>query len=116
MIGGRFMFPRKGTRKIVIDNIEYLWRVSDEEFYLILSCRRANENASIIEVSFLSGIGRYCTEFPKVYDLQMSYITPRIVRSIVLQAIHLGWVPVSKGPVIRYNYDSDTNHLEESSA
>jgi len=101
------MFPKKGTRSLTIDDDKYLWRVSVEEFYPIILCRKADVEGSILEVSVILNPGRSKNESPRIDIMSNPEITPSMVRFVIVKAVDSGWRPDTNGQLYRTSF----NHL-----
>lgn len=91
--------PKKGTRKIIVNNELYLWRVSSNTVSKVLNggmsiaVQSAQKAVLYIKIDFLTaGIendwNRY-TFLPRPFDEFI--VTPNAVRKFILYALSQGW-------------------------
>ncbi len=98
------MFPKKGTRSIVIDNNKFDWRVNDREHNVMILCAHSDYHTNFIEITTnYVGDGFWLNPVPDE-NISFDGFGPALVRDIILKAIDEGWkFHTDKG--YRYKYD-----------
>lgn len=89
--------PKKKSRIINIDNIEYRWLVGPNDGYNVFVAEKENIKGQIIEVYFETDINNFWVEFPNVKKLNLKILKPKDAELIIRQALDIGWDPDIKG-------------------
>jgi hypothetical protein len=99
--------PKKGSRKIIVDNIEYRWRVRHKGTYM----------QDVFESFLTASVELYenpqnalLVEFPWVrFDAYIGDakqpVTPKLIESCIKTALSQGWKPNEKGKTFQLNYE-----------
>ena len=105
MLGGiaRMSIPKKGSRQIVVDDIEFRWRVRSRPTYdqaitsspLVLAVEQAGSRGSVLVV-----------ELPQAHPSNWMHkpspgVTPQIVTRYIRDALTAGWKPSVRGAQFR---------------
>ena len=96
--------PKKGSRKIIVGESEYLWVVRSRptytqecfESYMTASVELNQKDACTLNIEF---------DFPRPDSLvsnEVKSVTPGLIQSCILGALKQGWVPNSGGPTFKY--------------
>jgi hypothetical protein len=89
--------PKKKSRIITIDDIQYRWIVGPNDGYNVFVAEKENVKGCKIEVFFETDINSYWVEFPNVESLNLKILKPKDAETIIQQAIKMGWNPDEKG-------------------
>jgi hypothetical protein len=93
--------PKKGLRKITVDNVRYAWSATDNDEYIGLTVISLDKEGQVLSTGFSyhTGVtdGYYSFE-EQTSDRQPFIITPGIVRQVIEYALLKGWKPLVKGP------------------
>ena len=90
--------PKRGSRKVVIDNHQYRYVISGNDGHIDLIVESAETNGQRLIVNFdyePKGIG-----FSQSHGNQ---ITPETVRKTILYSLRNNWTPCSKEKILRIN-------------
>lgn len=99
--------PKKGSRRVRVDDVEYAWRIRKSPTYL----------QGVYQTPMRLAV-QLCTTGPRqvlIVDLRVSRpdnwvwphqtsVTPAVVRDIVARALAKGWIPDAAGPVFHVEY------------
>lgn len=96
-------FPKKGLRPITVDGETYRYKISSKISHVALLAGKDAENGQLVEVAIETDLGKYWLEFPNVDGFNLKVATPKLVQSIIKQALHLGWRPDLKGKTLKFN-------------
>lgn len=102
--------PKKGSRKIFVDGIEYRWRVRHKSTY-----SQSDYNLSYVNASVETYDTAKCTlliTFPWArFDAYTGEgeqpITPRLIESCIKTALIRGWKPTEKGQTFTLIYEKE---------
>lgn len=97
--------PKKGLRKITVENIKYAWSVIGNDGWIGLSVIPLKVQNNLLTASFdyhSRAIERTVTNVvPEVIALrQQLVITAYIARQVILYALSVGWEPNVKGAIL----------------
>ncbi len=95
--------PKKKSRIINIDGIQYRWLVGPNDGYNVFVAEKENFKGQKIEVYFDTDINSYWVEFPNVEGLNLKILKPKDAESIIKQALKDGWNPEKKGSPIVFD-------------
>jgi len=98
--------PKKGSRKIVVDNVEYRWRIRSNPTYtqgafgdnMTAAVELYQEPKSVLIISFP---WMRCDNW---LGDPISPVTPKHIEASIRQAIIEGWQPNIKGSAFRFNH------------
>ncbi len=87
---------RKGTRRICVDDVDYVWKLTFnwDEFDRLL----------LITVELANAPGSKLLVYPIAFDINFvdfnrdQPITPKVVESFIQQGLQSGWKPSIPGP------------------
>ncbi|MCD2259986.1 hypothetical protein [Psychroserpens luteolus] len=102
--------PKKGSRRIVIDNHQYRYMVSGNDGHIDLIIESDETNGQRLVVSFdyePKGIG-----FSQSHSTQ---ITPETVRKTIVYSLKNSWNPKLKGKIHRINLSGRKEVIENVS-
>ena len=91
-------FPKKYTRKIVVEGITYLWHMSQNSL---------EGRATHITIAQETAPNQFLHVDPFAAVFEGVEIRPRTIRRIILWALKNGWQPTRKRPPIFVGYCSD---------
>ncbi|MBC6613215.1 hypothetical protein H8B15_20000 [Hymenobacter sp. BT507] len=97
-------FPKKKSRTITIEGIQYIWLVSPNDGFNVFVAQQAGCQGRKIEVYFDTDINAYWVAFPHVSQLNLQIIRPKEATLIIQQARQLGWEPEQKGNPVVYDW------------
>jgi hypothetical protein len=92
--------PRKGLRKITVDNVRYAWSATGNDDYIGLIVISLDKEGQVLSTGFdyNTGVTGYYSFSEQILDRQPFIITPGIVRQVIEYALLKGWKPLVKGP------------------
>ena len=93
--------PKKGLRKITVNNVRYAWSATGNDNYIGLIVISLDKEGQVLSTGFdyNTGVtGGYYSFEGQTPDRQPFIITPGIVRQIIEHALLKGWKPLVKGP------------------
>jgi hypothetical protein len=96
--------PKKGLRKITVDNVEYAWSATGNDGYVHLTVAPLDKEGQLLSTWFdyhppVAG-DYYSFEEPSLIQKEQHFIiTPGIVRQVIDYALQKGWNPQVKGPL-----------------
>jgi len=99
--------PKKKSRTITIDNIQYRWIVGPNDGYNVFVAEKENVKGRKIEVYFDTDINALWVEFPNVESLNLKILKPKDAESIIKQAQKIGWNPDEKGKPLVFDWIED---------
>jgi hypothetical protein len=99
--------PKKKSRIITIDDIEYRWIVGPNDGYNVFNAEKENAKGLKIEVYFDTDINRFWVEFPNVKSLNLKVLKPKDAESIIRQALKTDWNPDEKGAPLKFDWKED---------
>jgi hypothetical protein len=98
--------PKKGSRKITVNNTEYRWNIrrkpshcqADFALNVTVSAELYEMSGSVLVIEFSWNQYQYSdkTEFP---------VTPKLIEQSISSAISKGWKPEKKGSQFNYVHD-----------
>ena len=101
--------PKKGSRKIVVESVEYRWRIRRKSSYgqeigesnltASVELYRNPQNTLSITFPWL----RLDTWFGSLEEP----VTPKLIETVIKNAIYQGWNPVEKGKTFKINYEKE---------
>lgn len=103
--------PKKGSRKILIDDVNYSYMISGNDGFIDLILELDDSRGQRLTVSFdyhhLQEEKK--TELGETYTslTQTNQITPGVVRQAIHYGIENGWTPNQKSKEIRMNFIDD---------
>lgn len=106
---------KKNSRKINVDNNEFRWSPSQDSGYMVLTIQHGSGQGRKIEVivsddkNVIIENGNYTIEVGSMGKLM---ITPSLVRKIIQDARHLGWIPLDNGKPLQLRLDNERMELE----
>jgi len=115
-------FPKKGLRKITVDDTKYAYSITGNDDYISLSIGLLEKNGEILKGSFSYNENRI-TNFgkdgkPTSWSLyQRIKVTPDTIRQVIRYSLDNGWNPFqNKGEFWLYDVDNkvDLNLKEET--
>jgi hypothetical protein len=92
--------PKKNSRRVIVDDVEYRWRVRGRPTYdqalttgrLILAVEQCEKRGSVLVVELAQS-------HPSNWMQEAaSGVTPAVVTGHIRTALKLGWSPACKGP------------------
>lgn len=94
--------PKKGLRKITINNFHYAWSATGNDGWISLSIAPLDNQGQLVTTSFgyhsaATGVFYTSDGSKTVHTEQQLIITPHIVRQVVEYALKQGWNPAKKG-------------------
>jgi hypothetical protein len=93
--------PKKGLRKITVDNVRYAWSATGNDDYIGLIVISLDKEGQVLSTGFSYHTtvtdGYYSFE-KQMPDSQLFIVTPGIVRQVIEYALLKGWKPLVKGP------------------
>lgn len=96
--------PKKGTRRITVDKVDYRWRISvDEDYERLLPPKVQDIHSLVVESPEFPG-RILIVEFP-LADYREGFgraITPKLVVDIIKAVTAEGWPRFAEGPCQRY--------------
>lgn len=114
------MIPKKGHRKITVENKRYVWNVTGNDGWLSLCIVPLKQQGNLLTASFgyhsvMVGTSTTQDGGPVLHMKQGLIITGYVVRQVILYALNAGWEPLVKGPLLNLgNMDDRINlRLEE---
>lgn len=98
--------PSKGRRKIIVDGIQYNWRVRHKPTYM--QGIEQSQMSAAIELANQTG-SVLAIEFPwfrpdSWLSNEVKIVTPKIIQTCIENAIAQGWNPSAKGATFHYSY------------
>jgi hypothetical protein len=92
--------PKKGLRKITVDNVRYAWSATGNDNYIGLIVISLDKEGQVLSTGFdyNTGVTGYYSFAKQILDRQPFIITPGIVRQVIEYALLKGWKPLVKGP------------------
>lgn len=95
--------PKKGLRKITVENVRYVWNTTGNDGWISLSIRHIDGDGQLLTAVFdyhSEKIGEFTLLDNSVGTSwkQRMLITPFIVRQVILYALTQGWTPTQKAP------------------
>ena len=101
--------PKKGSRKIIVDGIEYRWRVRWKPTYSQSTC---NSNLMAAVELYENPQNILSIEFPWIrYDAWIGVaeqpVTPSIIETCIKNALNQGWNPAEKSKTFKFNYEKE---------
>jgi hypothetical protein len=90
-------WPKKGTRKIIVDGVEYLWHYSAH-------CPMCSDDVFTVGIQGNPYV-LFIDPFPYNFELK-----PSCVANAIRWATNNGWTP-NKGPTRAMSMDSDSNFI-----
>lgn len=87
--------PKKGSRKIVVDDVVYRWRIRWKPSYA-QECEDANLNAaaelyenpqSVLHIAFP------WARYNEIFGTAVKPVTPKYIESVIKDALKSGWKP-----------------------
>lgn len=101
--------PKKKSRIIHIDQVEYRWIVGPNDGYNLFYAEKEGTKGRMITIFFDTDINEFWVEFPFVDKLNLKILKPKDAEFIIRQALKMGWNPDEKGiPII---FDWKENEL-----
>lgn len=107
--------PKKGSRKIVVNDVEYRWRVRRKtDYWNLLSGDGLNfaveksENGNCVLHVKLDGFGHFGSW---ANNLQTLVITPALVAQAIEIALEKGWQPEKEGKPFELNLNSEEHNF-----
>ncbi|MCE3228138.1 MAG: hypothetical protein K0S32_2689 [Bacteroidetes bacterium] len=92
--------PRKGFRRITVDNVKYWWKTTGQDYGISLTIAGESRGGQLLVTGF-----DYHHKLIKVYDnggqgyAQQITITPFMVRQVIELGLKSGWKPDEKGEI-----------------
>ncbi|MDY6939996.1 MAG: hypothetical protein SWY16_20375 [Cyanobacteriota bacterium] len=101
--------PSKGCRKIVVDGIQYYWRVRHKPSYM--QGIEHTQMSAAIELADRSG-SVLVVEFPwfrpdSWITGKVKTVTPKIIAACIKKAIEQGWNPSVNSATFNYRYSEN---------
>ncbi|MEV1286249.1 hypothetical protein [Micromonospora sp. NPDC049679] len=104
--------PRKGSRPITVDGVDYRWMVRRRPTVhpapLSFVVERADEPGALLVVSLPWAHPRPGQGLPA------EVVRPGIVASAITTALGRGWRPAQPGPPLTMTWDEPTSTLDDS--
>ena len=100
-------FPKKKSRIITIDQIQYRCMVRPNDGYNVFYAELEGEKGRIIEVFFDTEINKFWVEFPNVSKLNLKILKPKDFEMILRKALKDGWNPYEKGKPLKFHLKND---------
>lgn len=101
-------FPKKKSRRIIVDNTYYRCMVGPNDGYNFFYAHiDQEEHGRIIEVFFPTDVNKYWVSFPYVSDLNLYILKPKDFELIIRQALFFGWDPLEKGIPMKFQYSDE---------
>jgi hypothetical protein len=106
--------PKKGLRKITVDNFCYAWSATGNDDFISLSVVPFDKEGQLLSTAFgyhAKAVGEtYTSDGHKtIHTKQQLVITPYIVRQVIEYALQKGWNPQKKGPQLRLHVEAAIN-------
>lgn len=95
--------PKKGSRKIVVEGIEYRWKVHWRHSIMTSSVELYEEPKSVLSISFLWIPKK---DFWDWYEVP-AIIIPQIIETCIKKAISQGWKPNEKGQTFKITHEKE---------
>jgi hypothetical protein len=93
--------PKKDTRKITVDKIEYRWKVRWRHFKLTSSVELYENPQSVLSINF-----PFVKETP--FFLNSDFVVkPKTIESCIKTALSQGWKPNEKGKTFQLNWKKE---------
>jgi len=99
--------PKKKSRIINIDGVQYRWLVGLNDGYNVFVAEKEHHKGQKIEVYFDTDINKYWLEFPNVENLNLKILKPKDAELIIRQALIDGWNPEEKGRPLMFDWKND---------
>lgn len=96
--------PKKKSRIITIDDIQYRWIVGPNDGYNVFVAEKENVKGRKIEVYFETNISSFWIKFPNAESLNLKILKPNDAESIIKQALKIGWNPDEKGNPLVFDW------------
>ena len=96
--------PKKGLRKITVDNFRYAWSATGNDGWISLSIAPLDNLGQLLTTAFgyhskvVGELRRPTGEHIGYSVKQQLLVTPYIIRQIIQTALKKGWQPAVKGP------------------
>ena len=96
--------PKKGLRKITVDNFRYAWSATGNDDFISVSVAPLDNVGQLLSTAFdyhSKATAPLIREdgllIGFAYEQQLT-ITPYIIRQLIQHALSVGWNPTAKGP------------------
>ena len=99
--------PRKGSRKIVVNDVEYLWLIRSKPTYS-QECQESLMCAAVELNQKESNVLSITFPFQRPDSLMSSEkrsVTPGMIKSCILGALSQGWKPNERGSAFEYTHE-----------
>ncbi|MFW2177290.1 MULTISPECIES: hypothetical protein [unclassified Moraxella] len=107
--------PKKGSRKIVVNDVEYRWRVRHKtDYWNLMSGDGLNfavekqENGNCVLHVMLDGFGHFGSWAD---NLETLVITPKLVAQAIEIALEKGWQPEQNGKTFELSLNSEEHNF-----